>query len=134
MKRSSNYSLYAGGLHERGYMLGAELGVGMMEAEKRGACDLRSGIHLRSPRRFFTSNEPDLTSSLQVPQALRRSHCSDNPFNSRVIDLQAVNQINNQNVIAPNRDNQRNKRTVDGIHQPHHTQDFEHVPAKGIRD
>ena len=130
MKSSSDYFLRPGSMDERGNMLGAELGVGMMEAQERGSCYLCSGIHLRSPRRFLTNNEPDPTGSFQVPQALRWLHCSDNPFNRRVIDFEPVDQISNKSVVAPDRDDQRNKRTVGRVHSPHHTQDLRPLPGK----
>ncbi len=97
-------------------MLRAELRVGMMEAQERGAGYLRSGIHLRSPRRSLTNNEPDFTGSVQVPQALRWLHCSDNPLNRCVIDFQPFDLISNESVIVPNRDDQRNKQTVGRVH------------------
>jgi hypothetical protein len=130
MKRPSDYSLRAGSPHQRGKMLWPELGVGMMETEESGACDLRSGIHLRSPRRFLTNNEAYSTGSFQVSQALRWLHGRDNPFNGHMIDLQPVNQINNQSVIAPDREDQRNKRTVDRVHSCHHTQDLRNLLGK----
>jgi len=130
MKRSSNYSLRAGSPHQRGKMLWPELGVGMMETEESGACYLRSGIHLRSPRRFLTNNEAYSTGTFQVPQALRWLHGRDNPFDGHMIDLQPVNQINNKSVIAPDREDQRNKRTVDRVHGCHHKQDLRNLLGK----
>ena len=111
-------------------MLWAELGVGMMEAQERGAGHLRPNVHLRSPRGFLTNSEPYSTRLVQVSQALRWLHGGDNPFHRRAIDLQAVNEIKDESVIVPHRDNQRNQRTIDRIHSCHHTQDVRPVRGK----
>ncbi len=111
MKCSPNNSLRPCGVHERDNMLWAQLRVGMMEAEERGACDLRSGIHLRSPRRFLTNNEAYSTGTFQVPQALRWLHCSDNPFDGHMIDLQPV-------IRSPTRASSRQTGTINATSEP----------------
>jgi len=63
MKCSTYYSVSLGSGRQRGKVLWPQLGIGMMEAQQRGARFQSSGVHLRSARGPVTNDEADLSTS-----------------------------------------------------------------------
>ena len=90
----------------------------MVKAQERSARCPGAGVHLRTSRRSFTDDQPDLPAILQLPQDLRRLHGGHHPLGNLRVEREAAYQIGDKMIIVPYRDNQADQWTDHALTRP----------------
>jgi hypothetical protein len=115
VKRSADDPVIPDDPHESFEMLNPQLGIRMVKAQERPARPPRACVQLRSARGLVTSNQSDFSPMPKLPELFGGLDGCNHPFRGRRLDRDTVHQAEDKIVIAPDRNDQADKRAVHGI-------------------
>lgn len=105
MKRTAQDHFVSGGSRQSTNVFVTQLRVTVMKTQQRPACCDGPGIHLSATRRLVARDQADDTASIQITESLGWTNGDHYPLSKLRRNSQTVHQIDDQIVIAPDRNN-----------------------------